>query len=112
MGWEWARNLSCPSTTPVFTAPLLERRICWPGGRKRGGPFGTKWGLVWLLEVGGGGGRGGGLWALSFCCPLLIFWGLGWMGQVVKEGEEERLGGIETKGGVWGMSETQKDNVV
>jgi hypothetical protein len=34
------------------------------------------------------------------------------MGQVVKEGEEERLGGIETKGGVWGMSETQKDNVV
>jgi hypothetical protein len=34
-----------------------------------------------------------------------------------EEEEEERGGGeggggIETKGGVWGMSETQKDNVV
>jgi hypothetical protein len=84
-GEEWARNFSCPSTTPVFMAPLLERRIgrlvaakgvvhlglsgdwygCWKWGeegvgRKGGGPFL----FVVLFDflgswVDGAGGEGG-----------------------------------------------------
>ncbi len=80
-GVEWARNFSCPSTTPVFMAPLLERRIwrlvaakgvvhlglsgdwygCWKWGEESGvGPFFLLSSFDFLGSwVDGAGGEGG-----------------------------------------------------